>query len=561
MEKIVVNISSYNRINSLLNTLTSIYNQCDEINVCLNDYNGEIPEFLLSPKINLTFTDNSKGDAFKFLHLGKENCYYLTIDDDIVYPPNYVEYMVSKCKFYKNKSIITLHGRNFKTFPIKSYYNSANERFYFFQDLNKDVGVQFGGTGVMCFHSSILKKNIDDFLYPNMADVWIGKFANENNIKIICVEHSGNYLKSIEQKETIFDNYKKNDSIQTTIVNQTFLNKKDIELSVVMPTFNNVNFIDETINSVIKSSIDKKIEILIGIDDCEKTLTHIKTKNYPEFVNFYFFSKNNGPYIIKNSLSKIAKSDKLLFFDTDDIMNDSMINVIIDELSKNICVKPKYIDFGGQSLRGSKYGEGVFGIKKNVFLTMNGFENWRVAADSDFMGRLYKMKPKILHTKDVMFKRRVHPESLTNRKDTGMSSALRANYARISKQKKGHGNPNELSVFPFSKIDLVFFKTERKKEEEVISHSIKNQKLISDVFNKIPKKINTEPENIKKQRVVSDNPLFNLLKNKEKVTEVNRVTEQRKNIEQIKQKTKRQINEEFNPPKPNRRLDLPRLRF
>jgi hypothetical protein len=60
---------------------------------------------------------------------------------------------------------------------------------------------------------------------------------------------------------------------------------------------------------------------------------------------------------------------------------------------------------------------------------------------------------------------------------------------------------------------------------------------------------------------VSDNPLFNLLKNKEKVTEVNRVTEQRKNVEQIKQKTKRQINDEFNPPKPNRRLDLPRLRF
>ena len=60
---------------------------------------------------------------------------------------------------------------------------------------------------------------------------------------------------------------------------------------------------------------------------------------------------------------------------------------------------------------------------------------------------------------------------------------------------------------------------------------------------------------------LSDNPLFNLLKNKEKVTEVDRVTEQRKNVEQIKQKTKRQINDEFNPPKPNRRLDLPRLRF
>jgi glycosyltransferase involved in cell wall biosynthesis len=562
MEKVVVNIASYNRINSLINTLTSIYEQCDEINVCLNDYTGEIPEFLLSPKINLTFTDNSKGDAFKFLHLGVENCYFLTIDDDIVYPPNYVEYMISKCKFYNNKSIITLHGRNFKTFPIKSYYNSANERFYFFQDLNKDVEVQFGGTGVMCFHSSILKKNIDDFLYPNMADVWIGKFANENNIKIMCVEHSGRYLKSIEQKETIFDNYKKNDSIQTTIVNQTFLKKKDVELSIVMPTFNNVNFIDETINSIIKSGIDRKIEILIGIDACEKTLKHIKTKNYPEFVKFYFFSENNGPYVIKNSLSKIAESDKLLFFDTDDVMNDIMINVIIDELSKNICVKPRYKDFGGQSLGGSKYGEGVFGIKKEVFLTMNGFENWRVAADSDFMGRLYKMRPKILYTKDVMFKRRVHPESLTNRKDTGMSSALRSNYARISKQKKGHGNPNELSVFPFSKVDLVFFKTERK-EEEINLHSIKNQKLISVVFDKIPKKINTEPEKTKKQHKITDNPIFNMLKKNivANDSEKEKITQQRNNIIEIKNKTRQEINKEVFKTKPNRRKDLPNIRI
>ena len=562
MEKVVVNIASYNRINSLINTLTSIYEQCDEINVCLNDYTGEIPEFLLSPKINLTFTDNSKGDAFKFLHLGTEDCYFLTIDDDIVYPSNYVEYMVSKCKFYNNKSIITLHGRSFKTFPIKSYYNSANERFYFFQDLNKDVEVQFGGTGVMCFHSSILKKNIDDFLYPNMADVWIGKFANDNNIKIMCVEHSGKYLKSIEQKETIFDNYKKNDSIQTTVVNQTFLNKKDVELSVVMPTFNNVNFIDETINSIIKSGIDRKIEILIGIDACEKTLKHIKTKNYPEFVKFYFFSENNGPYLIKNSLSKIAESDKLLFFDTDDVMNDIMINVIIDELTKNICVKPRYRDFGGQSLGGSKYGEGVFGIKKDVFLTMNGFENWRVAADSDFMGRLYKMKPKILHTKDVMFKRRVHSESLTNRKDTGMSSALRSNYARISKQKKGHGNPNELSVFPFSKVDLVFFKTERKKEE-INLHSIKNQKLISVVFDKIPKKINTEPEKTKKQHKITDNPIFGMLKKNIVVnnTEKEKITQQRNEIIEIKNKTRKEINQEVFKVKPNRRKDLPNIRL
>jgi len=201
----------------------------------------------------------------------------------------------------------------------------------------------------------------------------------------------------------------------------------------------------------------------------------------------------------------------------------------------------------------------VFGIKKNIFLNMNGFEPWMMAADSDFMGRLYKTKSKILHTPQVLFKRRVHPESLTNKKETGMSSPLRNHYAKISKNKKGHGNPDKLHTRDFMIIDIdgvekIVVKTyEEKKEISVL-------KTLTTIFNKEPKIIE-EVAIREKQRIVSDNPLFNIQENKEKVTEVNIVTEQRKNVEQIKQKTKRQINEEFNPPKPNRRLDLPRLRF
>jgi glycosyltransferase involved in cell wall biosynthesis len=223
-------------------------------------------------------------------------------------------------------------------------------------------------------------------------------------------------------------------------------------LSIIIPTFNNKKYINECVESIIKSIGDYNVEILIGIDGCFETLEYIKTKTYPNNVVLYYFNKNEGPYSIKNTLAKLSNSDKLLFFDSDDIMNPIMVDQTIKELDRYVCVKPKFEEFGGKSLGGTKFGEGVFGIKKDIFLNMNGFEPWMMAADSDFMGRLYKTKPKILHTPQVLFKRRVHPESLTNKKETGMSSPLRAHYAKISKNKKGHGNPDKLNIRDYIEI-------------------------------------------------------------------------------------------------------------
>jgi len=68
MDKKICNISSYNRKSTLLKTIDSIYPHMDVINVALNSYD-EIPSELIDDKINLVITDNSKGDAYKFLFL------------------------------------------------------------------------------------------------------------------------------------------------------------------------------------------------------------------------------------------------------------------------------------------------------------------------------------------------------------------------------------------------------------------------------------------------------------------------------------------------------------
>ena len=554
MEKRIVNVASYNRINSLVKSIESIYDQCDEINICLNNHTGEMPDILYRDKINLFFTDNSKGDAFKFLMLEESDGYFLTIDDDLIYPNGYVDYMVNKSKEHNNSKIITLHGRSFSSFPIVSYYKSASERYACLDEVKNDVIVQFGGTGVMCFHTSLLKVSINDFLYPNMADVWIGKFAKQKNIPILCLQHSKGYIKYIPQTTTIYDESSSNDKIQTLVVNNSYGINKKCELSVIIPTFNNVEYIDECINSIMESSKKFSVEILVGIDGCQKTLNYIIQKKYLEFIRFYYFNSNNGPYDIKNTLSKIANSDKLVFFDSDDIMGDTTINEILNNLNNYDLIKLKYqnSDNGKIDIK-PKFGEGVFAIKKSLFLNMNGFEPWFVAADSDFMARFYKNNNKIYYTKNISFIRRLHSESLTHRKDTGMSSSLRGNYFKISKNKKGDGNPDKLHTRDFVLVDVNTIVADTKNYDYYYQQ---RKSKLDKVLNPAPRKVVNQPIK-KKDPVINDRTdlLYTNPKPLARTIKPNK-PDNRQELINLKNNTNKSVNKQLFSTKPERRTGI-----
>ena len=506
-EKIIVNVSSYERIDSLILSLESIYDQCDIINVCLNNHYGDIPSYLLDPKINLTFTDNSKGDAFKFLNLINSDGYYFTIDDDLIYPKNYVEYMISKCKEYNDNTIITLHGRVFNSLPIKSYYNSKCQIHHYNSTVKNDVNVQYGGTGVMCFNTNLFKLDLSYFKYPNMADIWIGNFAKKNNIPIICVNHDSSFIQTIPQKSTIYNTEKGRDIVQTNVVNSEYGH----ELSIIIPTYNTPKYLRECLDSVSQSIKDINCEVLVGIDNCEHTRQFIKNNEFDYRIRFFYFENNVGPYVIKNSLSKISRSDSILFFDSDDIMKDTMVSDIIDKQNNFEFVKPMYSNFNSvirnikvNEVKTGQYGEGVFSIKKDLFLHMNGFEGWRCAADSDFMKRLYKNNRKFSYTDEVLFYRRKHSSNLTTAPETGFMSKLRAGYASITKNKKDFGPlpniitenfteiyPNNYTLIGDYGTSFINDTIDREKSEVISRLTLKRQTLkpiIQEVRESVPEK-------------------------------------------------------------------------
>jgi hypothetical protein len=239
MDKAIIGIASYdNRIESLQATVLSLINQCDEMHIYLNDY-SHVPFYLNNPKIIVYQSEKERGnlgDVGKFYGLTKINkpCYYLTCDDDLTYANNYVSKIITKIDYYKKEQVITMHGRNFNSFPVKSYYHGKARSYACLQRNSIDMPVQVGGTGAMGFWSDLIKINIDFFQYINMSDIYLAKYCNSEKILITCIAHNQGIIihNKIDMNDTIYAKYGSNDEIQTKLINsikfQTMTNSNKV---------------------------------------------------------------------------------------------------------------------------------------------------------------------------------------------------------------------------------------------------------------------------------------------------------------------------------------------
>lgn len=201
-------------------------------------------------------------------------------------------------------------------------------------------------------------------------------------------------------------------------------------ISIIIPAYKAEKYIDECISSLTAVGV----EILIGVDACETTLNHIINKGlYPDLgVSLFYFPKNVGPYVIKNTLIDIAKNDNVLFFDADDIMQSGTLEQFYNAIQRNDYVKLNYMNFQKTITKnGQIMNDAVIGIKKDVFNKLNGFYPWRCGADTEFGYRLWHNGFKQKTLEGINYFRRLHGENLTMRKDLGHGSSIRNQYCNI----------------------------------------------------------------------------------------------------------------------------------
>jgi tetratricopeptide (TPR) repeat protein len=211
------------RQNALKDTVESILPQVDKLIIYQNGYKEKF-DFLNDDKIEIISsldTQIDMGDAGKFYRIeNHENCYYFSIDDDLIYPSDYVSTLLKTLKKYDYRVIATCHGRVLKPNP-KSYYKDAKLMYRCLGNVESEEFVHFGGTGVMAFHTSTVKINFKYFKTSNMADIWMGLYARENNIPILVVPHKSGWILHSDKfdfNKTIYEEHRNRDYIQSELI-------------------------------------------------------------------------------------------------------------------------------------------------------------------------------------------------------------------------------------------------------------------------------------------------------------------------------------------------------
>lgn len=207
--KVTANIATYPpRKESLKKMLKSIEGQFDEVRVFMNGYTEkEMQEF--SDAHNITGIINVKGidraDNGKFCSLDlrvDEPEYYFTLDDDLIYPADYVEKTIAAIKEFG--CIITHHGR--QLLGEGRHYYKGHRAFKCLDHVQDNEIVDVPGTGVTAFDTRYFHpKGLVDSPDLRMSDLVFGLEAAKQNKQIGIVSHAQGWIKHINNRETIYE--------------------------------------------------------------------------------------------------------------------------------------------------------------------------------------------------------------------------------------------------------------------------------------------------------------------------------------------------------------------
>ena len=211
--------------------------------------------------------------------------------------------------------------------------------------------------------------------------------------------------------------------------------EEDIQFSIIIPVYNRPQEVRELLESLAGQTY-KNFEVIIIEDGSAVTCEH-EISRFKDKLNIkYFYKENSGSSVSRNFGVDHASGNYILFFDSDCIIPENYIEIVLKKLKKrnilffggpdaahpSFSTLQKAIDYAMTSfittggIRGGKRRAGTFfyprscnmGIEKNIFLKIRGFnEKLRYGEDVDLGLRLKNLGIKAeLYTEAYVFHKR-----------------------------------------------------------------------------------------------------------------------------------------------------------
>jgi hypothetical protein len=187
----VVGMASFPpRLDSLEKCLARIAPQVDAIVLYLNEYN-EIPHFLARYRnVYAILGTDSYGDlsaAGKMVALQHcKNCYFFSLDDDILVPPDYIARFKAAIDRYEGWAAFCVHGTVFSS-DAEGYYERAG--YFGWRDALRDHRlVTLAGSGTFAVHQSSFPATFEHFIGPLMVDLRVSLICRDNGVPLLSIE-------------------------------------------------------------------------------------------------------------------------------------------------------------------------------------------------------------------------------------------------------------------------------------------------------------------------------------------------------------------------------------
>jgi hypothetical protein len=152
---------------------------------------------LINQVDRIIITRGDDGDQVKFAGCAEAPDVFLGVDDDLIYPPDYVSRTLRWLNDYPD-CILSFHGW------VADENGDHIYNYRCMEELADLVPADVLGTGVCAFKVDTIRPRPEDFKLPNQADLWFALRAEREGIKRLVMPHPARWLGYTEWPHTIW---------------------------------------------------------------------------------------------------------------------------------------------------------------------------------------------------------------------------------------------------------------------------------------------------------------------------------------------------------------------
>lgn len=217
---IIGNMATFPARQDLLGrVLDAIAPQVERLNLILNEFDA-VPEFLdAHPNVHPTIPPRDLKDTGKFYPDTSGARMVFLLDDDILYPPDYVARTMAHAR--DPRTLYTYHGAIVTRRPhplnplqaartiraLRKGFDDPHKfrrKFRFWERQTRDRTVNLPGSGVSMMHPDVLPPFDYMETSPGFVDIRLAKWCAQRDLRICSLAKPADWIKRLDAPDALF---------------------------------------------------------------------------------------------------------------------------------------------------------------------------------------------------------------------------------------------------------------------------------------------------------------------------------------------------------------------